>query len=33
LRSDPDSIANFTFAEREKLILREERTFLRRVKA
>jgi hypothetical protein len=33
LRDDPDSIANFTFAEREKLILREERTFLRQVKA
>ena len=33
LRSDPDSIANFTFAERKKLILREERTFLRQVKA
>ena len=33
LRSDPDSIANFIFAEREKLVLREERTFLRRVKS
>ncbi|HVP84070.1 MAG TPA: NIPSNAP family protein [Rhizomicrobium sp.] len=31
LRADPQSIANFTFAEREQLILREERTFLRRV--
>jgi hypothetical protein len=32
LRNDPDSMANFDFAEREKLILREERTFLRQVK-
>ncbi len=32
LRSDPDGIANFIFAERERLILREERTFLRPVK-
>lgn len=32
LRADPESIANFTFAERERLILREERTFLRVVK-
>lgn len=31
LRSDPGSVANFAFAEREKLILREERTFLRQV--
>ena len=31
LRADPQSIANFTFAEREQLILREERTFLRQV--
>lgn len=31
LRADPQSIANFTFAERERLILREERTFLRQV--
>jgi hypothetical protein len=31
LRSDPDSKANFEFAERERLILREERTFLRPV--
>lgn len=33
LRNDPDGIANFTFAERERLILREERTFLRPVKS
>lgn len=32
LRNDADSIANFMFAERERLILREERTFLRPVK-
>jgi len=32
LRSDDKSIANFSFAEREKLILREERVFLRPVK-
>ncbi|HEY4124430.1 MAG TPA: NIPSNAP family protein [Rhizomicrobium sp.] len=32
LRADPQGIANFTFAERERLILREERTFLRLVK-
>jgi hypothetical protein len=31
LRTDPDSKANFAFAERERLILREERTFLRPV--
>lgn len=31
LRGDPEGIANFTFAERERLILREERTFLRQV--
>jgi hypothetical protein len=31
LRSDPASKANFEFAERERLILREERTFLRPV--
>lgn len=31
LRTDPDAIANFDFAMRERLVLREERTFLRRV--
>jgi hypothetical protein len=31
LREDRDSVANFAFAERERLILREERTFLRQV--
>jgi hypothetical protein len=31
LRTDPQSKANFEFAERERLILREERTFLRPV--
>ena len=31
LHTDPDSKANFEFAERERLILREERTFLRPV--
>src|ERR1700744_3002467 len=31
LRSDPKSRANFEFAERERLILREERTFLKPV--
>ena len=31
LRADPDAIANFDFATRERLVLREERTFLRRV--
>jgi hypothetical protein len=31
LRTDPDAIANFEFAECERLVLREERTFLRRV--
>jgi hypothetical protein len=29
LRADPEAVANFTFAERERLILREERAFLR----
>ena len=29
----PESVANFNFAEREKFILREERVFLRPVKA
>ena len=33
LRSDPESVANFAFAERERLVLREERTFLRHVTA
>lgn len=33
LRSDAASVANFNFAERERLILREEREFLRPVKA
>jgi hypothetical protein len=33
LRTDPESMANFQFAESERLILREERTFLRRVEA
>ena len=33
LKSDPQARANFAFAEREKLILREERTFLRPVRA
>ena len=33
LRSDDESLANFAFAEREKFILREERTFLRPVRA
>ena len=31
LRQDAEGVANFTFAEREHLVLREERTFLRRV--
>jgi hypothetical protein len=33
LRTDDESAANFAFAEREKFILREERTFLRPVRA
>lgn len=33
LRSDPEALANFNFAEREKLVQREERTFLLRVLA
>ena len=33
LRKDDESVANFAFAEREKFILREERTFLRPVRA
>jgi hypothetical protein len=31
LRGDSDAMANFAFAERERLVLREERTFLRQV--
>ncbi len=31
LRGDPEGMANFEFAERERFILGEERTFLRRV--
>jgi len=31
LRADADGIANFQFAEKERFILAEERTFLRRV--
>ena len=31
LRQHPEGMANFAFAERERLILREERSFLRRV--
>jgi hypothetical protein len=33
LRTDPASMANFNFAQREKFILREERRFLRQVEA
>lgn len=33
LRKDEESMANFAFAEREKFILREERTFLCPVRA
>ena len=33
LRADPDSRANFEFAQREKFILREYRQFLRQVEA
>ena len=33
LKTEPESLANFNFAEREKFILREERVFLRPVKA
>jgi hypothetical protein len=32
LKTDPKSVANFRFAESEKLILREERVFLRPVR-
>ena len=31
LRTDAEGAANFAFAQREKLVLREERTFLRMV--
>ncbi|MDE2184781.1 MAG: NIPSNAP family protein [Alphaproteobacteria bacterium] len=31
LRGDPRGVANFAFAERERLILREQRCFLRKV--
>jgi hypothetical protein len=33
LKTERESVANFNFAEREKFILREERVFLRPVKA
>ncbi|MFI5311920.1 MAG: NIPSNAP family protein [Gemmatimonadales bacterium] len=33
LREDPEGRANFAFAERHRLILREERSFLRDVQA
>jgi hypothetical protein len=33
LRTDAKAMANFNFAERERLVLREERTFLRPVRA
>lgn len=33
LRDDAKAVANFAFAERERLILREERTFLRPVRS
>ena len=33
LRADKDGIANFNFAEEDKFILAEERTFLRKVTA
>ena len=32
-KSDPEGRSNFTFAQQKRLILREERTFLRRLKA
>jgi hypothetical protein len=31
LRTDPEGVANFSFAEENRLILAEERTFLRQV--
>ena len=33
LRADPEGLANFEFAKRERFILAEERTFLRPVEA
>jgi hypothetical protein len=33
LRTDPDAMANFAFAQEQRLILSEERTFLRPVTA
>ena len=33
LRSDAEGVANFNFAEEHKLILAEERTFLRKIVA
>jgi hypothetical protein len=33
LRADPEGVANFEFAKRERFILSEERTFLRQVTA
>ena len=33
LRADPEGVANFAFAERHRLILREERSFLRGIRA
>jgi hypothetical protein len=33
LHGDPKSMANFDFAQREKIILKEERTFLKQVTA
>jgi hypothetical protein len=33
LRADPAGMANFQFAEEKRLILKEERTFLRKVEA
>ena len=31
LKNDPDGAANFAFAQRERMILREERTFLMQI--
>lgn len=31
LRTDPDGVANFAFAQRERFILSEERSFVRKV--
>ena len=33
LRMDPEAVANFRFAEEQRCILAEERTFLRRVRS